>query len=442
MSRTELPGDLLIYNPQYRIIICRECQYAVQPSALDSHLLRHKIYRQARKNLIDAYKDLPLELPCSIRQPLPYSLPIDGLSVISGWRCTFENCAHLCASSKRLRKHWTDVHPDRQAEIDKLGVRVSMQTFFRGALVSYFEVSTDVDDSQMSRTPDAGVHTQNTRFQTTGVVNGPALPTTRRPAEDPPSAAETSTSRVVLDMQHLRYFHLFTTQIAPELTDVSIANNDDTTQSRDIVNSALRSPHIMEIALATAAAWMYLSNPNAVDADRHLAFVLDLDIVIYQRFKDADFEPSDGSLEGLYLAQCWKLGHHRIANLITNPPSNFSPMSLFRAMRDVKMPLDIRHRSAPPAYLFREESPRDAIKQLDQLPEDIMNIYDRPSATNNTVAVLHAINSLKRCLLLRNLWPAITWVRRATDDFVKLLEEQSGPAHMVLVKWYDLTVKT
>ena len=102
--------DLLEYDARYGVLICRECQYAIQKSALQSHLLRHKIYRGERQNLLSSIARLDIFEPQNVPLPNPSSPPIDTLPIISGYRCTAAGCENLCASFKRMRRHWSEIH--------------------------------------------------------------------------------------------------------------------------------------------------------------------------------------------------------------------------------------------------------------------------------------------------------------------------------------------
>lgn len=142
MSRLD-SRDLLRYEPKYKVLICRECQYAIQKSAVQSHLLRHKIYRGERQSLLSLVTEFDLSKPEDVPLPDPTSSPVDILPVISGYRCTRPGCGHLCASSKRMRHHWSEIHALKTPAVDcVLGQPVKLQTFFRGTKVRYFEVAS------------------------------------------------------------------------------------------------------------------------------------------------------------------------------------------------------------------------------------------------------------------------------------------------------------
>lgn len=90
-------GDFLQYNSEYRVLICKECQYAIQKSALESHLLRHKIYRGQRQRMLASISKLHLLEPDEVELPPASCLAVAKLPVILGWRCTSAVCSFLCA---------------------------------------------------------------------------------------------------------------------------------------------------------------------------------------------------------------------------------------------------------------------------------------------------------------------------------------------------------
>ncbi|RAO64318.1 uncharacterized protein BHQ10_000330 [Talaromyces amestolkiae] len=128
-------GDLLHYNAQHKLLICLECKYAIQKHAVDSHLLRHKIYRGERQQLLSAISELEIPEAGGVRFPTEPCEPVDGLPVIDGYKCTARGgCGSLYASVKRMRRHWSESHgltdlPEGYASA------VHMQTFFRGTKV-------------------------------------------------------------------------------------------------------------------------------------------------------------------------------------------------------------------------------------------------------------------------------------------------------------------
>ncbi|KAK7429829.1 hypothetical protein QQZ08_003674 [Neonectria magnoliae] len=167
-----------------RVLICRTCKYAVQKSALESHLLRHKFYRGEKQRLMSSIARLELIEPDHVQLSSAGSPPIDGLPVISSYKCTAAGCGRLYASSKRMRRHWSESHGVSDLA-ESAASSVALQTFFRGTKLRYFEVMVSTASS-------------------TAVVATTA--TEERPlvSMPPPTPCH-------LDRETLSYFHHFTT---------------------------------------------------------------------------------------------------------------------------------------------------------------------------------------------------------------------------------------
>jgi hypothetical protein len=119
-------------------LICCSCKYAIQPSGIPRHLKEiHHINRALKRRYIEHTSKFSLAEPESALK-LPINIfPVQLLPIQDVFLCLFENCLHLCASSKRIQGHWTATHArPAQREMDWLAV--PLQTFFRGNLVSYF----------------------------------------------------------------------------------------------------------------------------------------------------------------------------------------------------------------------------------------------------------------------------------------------------------------
>ncbi|KAF2209452.1 hypothetical protein CERZMDRAFT_100246 [Cercospora zeae-maydis SCOH1-5] len=133
-------ADLLKHYEGYGVIICKPCAFAIQPSALASHLLKHQIYRSERRRLMAQLAHLKLKDPADVVDPSPLSPPVPELQVYKGIRCMHDDCQHICASEKRMSQHWSDVHGERESK-NVVTRPAWLQTFFRGNKIRYFEIS-------------------------------------------------------------------------------------------------------------------------------------------------------------------------------------------------------------------------------------------------------------------------------------------------------------
>lgn len=108
--------QLFLRLPKYRVIVCRQCQYAVRPNGIAKHLAHsnHRISASDARRVEEAvqgWDDIEadiqqLQLPQSVRQH------IKGLAVYTdGLLCTVApDCEYVCRSKESIRKHWRTVH--------------------------------------------------------------------------------------------------------------------------------------------------------------------------------------------------------------------------------------------------------------------------------------------------------------------------------------------
>ena len=250
-------GDLLEYSPEYSLLICRECEYAIQKNALESHLLRHKIYRGDRQRLLSSIATLDLLEPHDVPLPAPGSPPVDALPIFSGYRCTAAGCQHLTASSKRMKRHCSEIHGlGGSVPLSSSFARpAKLQTFFRGTKVRYFEVASptapvaplvNTDDDGDDRDGNHEGFEEESHNATTATPP----PTSRVPAS--PGTAHRP-SPADFNLETLTYFHHFVT-----VTSLTLPGAEDTQSAKDywqmhVVHRALRRRWLMCGLLAISA---------------------------------------------------------------------------------------------------------------------------------------------------------------------------------------------
>lgn len=229
MPTTRLEASsLLHYNADFRVLICRECQYAIQKSAVDSHLLKHKIYRGDRQKLLAEIAQLELLEPADVVPPSPNSSAIEALPVLQGYRCNIAGCRHLTASEKRAKRHWSEVHGFGESlpPIREFTHSVNLQTFFRGTRVRYFEVSPSAD-KKVSGNDDKDCFDHVHRSEFDGGYHGHTGETSTTDTNCSISDSQISNPRpsgsanpqpsIELDMDTIKYFHHFIAFTAPTL---------------------------------------------------------------------------------------------------------------------------------------------------------------------------------------------------------------------------------
>lgn len=132
------PSELFHHRPDYGVLICTTCQYAIQPGAIRRHLKDiHHLHHEERRPYIIYTKELKLKRPEDVLSPLPGDFPVPQLPVEKGWQCLAPGCDYLCASNKRMENHWPSIHAKKGIpEID--WHFALLQTFFRGRMLRYF----------------------------------------------------------------------------------------------------------------------------------------------------------------------------------------------------------------------------------------------------------------------------------------------------------------
>lgn len=157
--------ELFAFLGKYKVIVCRDCQHAVWPMEVDSHLRgsKHKMLKHDRDRVqaeIRRWQGLiwnedGLKLPLVLEEAIP------ELSVHDGYMCTIDQeiCKAVWVSEERLRHHWRERHegwtasgiPGRggraaqyiergimQQRIDKARCKVKCQRFFGSRRGSHY----------------------------------------------------------------------------------------------------------------------------------------------------------------------------------------------------------------------------------------------------------------------------------------------------------------
>ncbi|KAI1327942.1 hypothetical protein F5Y16DRAFT_370205 [Xylariaceae sp. FL0255] len=140
-------GELLIHLPEHRVVICKQCQFAIQPSAFSSHLQNHHILRSERRFLLNQLSLLHLPIPDDVGAPTSNSPRIAALPVLAGYKCEASirsPCNYACTSVKRMCQHWSEIHNEPDSKVIKYR-KAKLQTFFRGNKIRYFEVEGPKD---------------------------------------------------------------------------------------------------------------------------------------------------------------------------------------------------------------------------------------------------------------------------------------------------------
>jgi hypothetical protein len=441
-------NDLLYHDTKHSVLICRECKYAIQKSALESHLLRHKIYRGERKRLLTSIAPLALLEPDGVQLPPAGSLPVDGLPVISGYRCTATGCESLCASSKRMKQHWREIHGVCDPP-DSCAISVNLQTFFRGTKIRYFEVAMTNCDRSSAQEDDLDL-----------VVAPVPLAQNLVLPSGPPCD---------LDLETLRYFHHFTTTTSYTLPT---ENHGSANQwQNDVIVQALRLQWLMCGLLSLSANHLaVISNDETTRRLHH-----ERGVRFFQHFsakwEDIKRNVVADEAEQMKLAaqiSCIQLCYHwapqssALGQRIVPEAEPYQLESFATAIQG-SIDSDFALRSAlcnkgisqgemvQPASDIGERAdsgicnraPPAVRDRLRTLPYRMAEVLEKPDNAQDFFASVAAINSLVECCALsyasddvRAVWLGMaSWFKRLSDHFRQMLRRSSPAALIVLAHW-------
>ena len=173
--RQAVTMDQFIHLPEFRVIICKKCKYAILPSQINAHFTPQcphgfvkqeweRIMREVAK--VDGLiRDTEALKQCDFPFPIDTAEPIPALQApqTNGFRCTFEinqesTCQYVCKTIKKLQVHSWEKHqwkaprgrPKKDAaKPTNIPWRsgVSYQRFFvQGPKSGFFEVGRGVED--------------------------------------------------------------------------------------------------------------------------------------------------------------------------------------------------------------------------------------------------------------------------------------------------------
>ncbi|KAJ5822694.1 hypothetical protein N7447_005034 [Penicillium robsamsonii] len=453
------PRELLEYNAKYKVLICRECHYAIQKNALGSHLLRHKIYREEKLRLLSTIHQLDIVEPDELSLPSPSTRPVDALPVVSGYSCTMTGCGHLCASSKRMIRHWSDVHGVTGLNDFASHARsVSLQTFFRGTKLKYFEVS-EPSKATGSQNPAEGGGNDR---EDVGVRGMPS------PAQ--PLSLSESSPVVVVDLETLAYFHHFIIT-----TCLTLPNIDDSLPASKywgtyIVSLALQQRWLMCGLLAISAYHSATLEDETTTQQKHRERATKLRDDFFVGFNeimsntpnalstDTFQRTKKAAIQVRSITSCarWTL-----AGLAANHETVLSPTTALSQLESVLCDMRDFSELASSSEIEQNKgdnfqtsldtnssrgtaaAPTVLLNRLQMLPYRMAEIFGKPDNEQDAPAILLGIGALLQC---SNDLPGArqsisVWLSKTTDHFKHMVLLQNPAALIVLAHWAATMVK-
>lgn len=479
------PRDLLEYDETHHVLICRECQYAIQKSALKSHLLRHKIYRNERQHLLSSIAQLDLFEPHNVPLPSPERPPFDTLPIISGFGCTVVGCGTLYASPKRIRRHQIEVHElNGSVHFTSFTRPVHLQTFFRGTKLRYFEVAFsgatvltgtaplapvdgDNDEDEDEKYSEEEFDEQMHDAETATSLPPPLLPVL--PKE--PS----KTSPVDFNLETLAYFHHFNNSTSLTLPSAGFTHPASQYWQSNIVHQALRQRWLMCGLLAISAYHLAAYADDSVIRQLHYDRSIELSAQFSAGCKNVindDFlvEVQQAGKQIMYILQC---AHKVLTKDVLDQGISFDSValsqfqSIMNTIRSFIVSTSTSHSTTNPegssdgrqdvfaqaTRVLKTKTNDDTLSvilhRLNELPSRMAEALGKPDNIRDVLVMLSAIANLVDCCATsfasdeagEAFRDMATWVIKVPDHFHQMVSNHSPAALVVLAHWAASLVK-
>ena len=490
-------SDMLEYNSNYSLLICRQCQYAIQKNALESHLLRHKIYRGDRQRLLSSIAQLHILEPQHVTLPAPGSPPVDALPVLSGYRCTAAACQHLTVSLKRMKRHWSDIHGlGGSVSLSASFTRpVQLQTFFRGTKVRYFEVASPTvplvntdndgdDDGDNDGDDGKNDHEECEMEGHDAITATPPSP----PHVPPPPGTTYGPSPIKFDLGTLTYFHNFTTMTSLTLPGAKDPQSGKQYWQMHVVSQALRRHWLMCGLLAISAHHSAALTDDIVTKRIHLErgeqFTSEFSTGMGQTMRcdlaqeaaevEEDAKKTGEQIKSLLCCAQWLLAEPTIDDESVAPCKLLSIMATIRgcvvpdstlcyngiwddshrrqeesSIQDSSHTRYASHGVTQHTNSSKDKTPSVLLDLLRALPFRMAEVLGKPKSAEDIFATLSAITTVAVCCDISfacdetgAAWQGVaTWLAHVPDHFNQMVGQDDLAALVVLAHWAAILVK-
>jgi hypothetical protein len=451
-------STLLKHDPEYGILICLKCRYAVQRSTLDNHLLRHKIYREQRKQLVNSVSQLTILEPDTIRVPAPTSPAIGYLPKFSGLRCSAPHCGHLTVSMKRIKLHWSQVHESatRSPAYPNLASNVILQTFFRGNKVRYFEVeSVETTSPHGYNTEELDAHNCNSSSHDIGPDDAHSHDTDCQPTPLAPPTTQSRTLPLTIDpfdLSSLPYFHHFITTTSLTLPFINSSPSVEHYWQNEVVQRALQRNWLMYGLLALSACHLATladdTSAKQIHCERENQYASRFE----SQFLAAGLDQVAHQMR-IQVRYLLRLAQHALHGNTTpqsrGGKSSFRDTSITSSLR-VCLSLE-RIRSIP----LQTRTPRDIrdvgledpLTILKSLSSRMFKLLKHPMSGEDAFCILQSIDLLKESCEgvpnsvhdgLESSWDAAaTWLKSVSGRFHAMLDDSDDLAALLIVAYWS-----
>ncbi|KAJ5504915.1 hypothetical protein N7463_007789 [Penicillium fimorum] len=366
-------------------------------------------------------------------------------------------CGHLCASSKRMIRHWSDVHGVTGSNGFSSHARaVCLQTFFRGTKLKYFEVFEPSKATRLQDSEEGGGHDR----EDASVREVPS-------SAQPLSLSESSP---VVDLETLAYFHHFITT-----TCLTLPNIDDSLPASKywgtyIVSLALRQRWLMCGLLAISAYHSATLENATTTKQKHHERARKLRYDFFVGFSEImNNTPNVVSTEtsqrtkkaAIQIRSIMSCARWTLTGLVANQETVMSPATTLSQLESVLCDMRDFAELVSSSEIGQNKSddfqtsldinssqgtaiaPNVLLNRLRMLPYRMAEIFGKPDNEQDAPAILLGIGALLRCSDdLPDAWQSIsTWLSKTTDHFKHMVSLQNPAALIVLAHWAATLVK-
>ncbi|KAJ5173763.1 uncharacterized protein N7500_001694 [Penicillium coprophilum] len=374
-------------------------------------------------------------------------------------------CGHLCASSKRMRRHWSDVHGISGSNDFASHARsVNLQTFFRGTKLKYFEVSVE------SRAPGSQ-----------SLDEGAGCNRMEPAVHDVPSQAQSmslSGSSPVVDLETLTYFHHFTTTTCLTLPKIDDSLPASKYWGTYIVSLALQQHWLMCGLLAVSAYHSATLDGEKTAQEKHYGRATNLRSEFGVGFKKIMSNTLNNfptetfqktrtvAIQVRSIMSCARwlpTGLAANQEVVLDSTTGLSQLQYLLcdirdfASSELGKSLEIEQSMGDdPQTSFGTNSLQVTVtalavllNRLQMLPYRMAEIFGKPDHEQDAPAILLSIGALIRCCSsicncndLPRAWQSIsTWLNKTTNHFNHMISLHHTAALIVLAHWAAILVK-
>ena len=129
--------EYLLYNHEYSVVICRQHKYAITKDWIGRHFQEyHKtVPLKTRKEIEALVSELNLLDPIQVQLPSD-TIPVDGLTIYNGFKCSYDGCGALNGTVTSIKEHCKKKHKWIKS-VGVMWTEQTVQTFFVGSHLKY-----------------------------------------------------------------------------------------------------------------------------------------------------------------------------------------------------------------------------------------------------------------------------------------------------------------